>query len=156
VDNRPGAGSTLAAEAVVRAAPDGYTLLQVAAPNAINATVYKNLSFNFIRDIAPVAGIFRYPYVMVVNPSLPARTVPEFIAYAKANPGKDHMALAGHGGVPPVAGKLFKKMAGVGLAHGAFRGSYFSDMLGGQVQVVFTPLPSSIGYIRAGTLRALA
>jgi len=156
VDNRPGAGSTLAAEAVVRAAPDGYTLLQVAAPNAINATVYKNLSFNFIRDIAPVAGIFRYPYVMVVNPSFSARTVPEFIAYAKANPGKINMASAGNGSVPHVAGELFKMMTGVDMLHVPYRGSYFSDMLGGQVQVVFTPLPSSIGYIRAGTLRALA
>jgi len=156
VDNRPGAGSNLAAEVVVRADPDGYTLLQVASPNAINATLYDNLSFNFIRDIAPVAGIMRYPYVMVVNPSLPAKTVPEFIAYAKANPGKINMASAGNGTAPHVFGELFMMMTGVNMLHVAYRGSYFSDLIGGQVQVVFSPLPSTIGYIKAGTLRALA
>src|SRR5580692_4318348 len=156
VDDRPGAGSNLAAEGVVRAEPDGYTLLQVASPNAINATLYDNLSFNFIRDIAPVAGIMRYPYVMVVNSSLPAKTVPEFIAYAKANPGKINMASAGNGTAPHVFGELFMMMTGVNMLHVAYRGSYFSDLIGGQVQVVFSPLPSTIGYIRAGTLRALA
>ena len=156
VDNRPGAASNIAAEVVVRAVPDGYTLLQVAPPNAINATLYEKLSFNFIHDIAPVAGIVRYPYVMVVNSSFPTKTVPEFIAYAKANPGKINMASAGNGSVPHVAGELFKMMTGVEMLHVPYRGSYFSDLLGGQVQVVFTPLPAAIGYIRAGTLRALA
>jgi tripartite-type tricarboxylate transporter receptor subunit TctC len=156
VDNRPGAGSNLAAEVVVRADPDGYILLQVASPNAINATLYDNLSFNFIRDIAPVAGIMRYPYVLVVNPSFPAKTVPEFIAYAKANPGKINMASAGNGTAPHVFGALFMMMTGVNMLHVPYRGSYFSDLLGGQVQVVFSPLPSTIGYIRAGTLRPLA
>jgi tripartite-type tricarboxylate transporter receptor subunit TctC len=156
VDDRPGAGSNLAAEVVVRAEPDGYTLLQVASPNAINATLYDNLSFNFIRDIAPVAGIMRYPYVMVVNSSFPAKTVPEFIAYAKANPGKINMASAGNGTAPHVFGELFMMMTGVKMLHVAYRGSYFSDLIGGQVQVVFSPLPSTIGYIKAGTLRALA
>ncbi|MFZ2068165.1 MAG: tripartite tricarboxylate transporter substrate binding protein [Xanthobacteraceae bacterium] len=156
VDDRPGAGSNLAAEVVVRAEPDGYTLLQVASPNAINATLYDNLSFNFIRDIAPVAGIMRYPYVMVVNSSFPAKSVPEFIAYAKANPGKINMASAGNGTAPHVFGELFMMMTGVKMLHVAYRGSYFSDLIGGQVQVVFSPLPSTIGYIKAGTLRALA
>jgi tripartite-type tricarboxylate transporter receptor subunit TctC len=156
VENRPGAGSNIAAEVVVRADPDGYTLLQVASPNAINATLYDNLSFNFIRDIAPVAGIMRYPYVLVVNSSFPAKTVPEFIAYAKANPGKINMASAGNGTAPHVFGELFMIMTGVDLLHVPYRGSYFSDLLGGQVQAVFSPLPSTIGYIRAGTLRPLA
>ena len=156
VDDRPGAGSNLAAEFVVRADPDGYTLLQVASPNAINATLYDNLGFNFIRDIAPVAGIMRYPYVMVVTPSLPTKTVPEFIAYAKANPGKINMASAGNGTAPHVFGELFMMMTGVNMLHVPYRGNYFSDLIGGQVQVVFSPLPSTIGYIRAGTLRALA
>jgi len=156
VENRPGAGSNIAAEAVVRADPDGYTLLQAASPNAINATLFSNLSFNFIRDIAPVVGIFRYPYVMVVNSAVPAQTLPEFIAYAKANPGKIDMASAGNGTAPHVFGELFKMMAGVNMLHVPYRGSYFSDLIAGQVQVVFSPLPSTIGYIRAGTLRALA
>jgi tripartite-type tricarboxylate transporter receptor subunit TctC len=156
VDDRPGAGSNLAAEVVVRAEPDGYTLLQVASPNAINATLYHNLSFNFIRDIAPVAGIMRYPYVLTVNSSFPARTVPEFIAYAKANPGKINMASAGNGTAPHVFGELFMMMTGVNMLHVAYRGPYFSDLISGQVQAVFSPLPSTIGYFRAGTLRALA
>jgi tripartite-type tricarboxylate transporter receptor subunit TctC len=156
VDDRPGAGSNIATEAVVRADPDGYTLLQVASPNAINATLYSNLSFNFIRDIAPVVGIFRYPYVMVVNSSVPAKTLPEFIAYARANPGKIDMASAGNGTAPHVFGELFKMMTGVNMLHVPYRWSYFSDLIAGQVQVVFSPLPSTIGYIRAGTLRPLA
>ena len=156
VDNRPGAGSNIAAEAVVKADPDGYTLLQVASPNAINATLYANLGFNFIRDIAPVAGVMRYPYVMVITPSLPAKTTPEFIAYAKANPGKINMASAGNGTAPHVFGELFMMMTGVNMVHVPYRGPYFSDLMAGQVQVVFSPLPSTIGYIKAGTLRALA
>ena len=156
VDDRPGAGSNIAAEAVIRAEPDGYTLLQVASPNAINASLYSHLSFNFIRDIAPVVGIFRYPYVMVVNSSVPAKTLAEFIAYARANPGKIDMASAGNGTAPHVFGELFKMMTGVNMLHVPYRGSYFSDLIAGQVQVVFSPLPSTIGYIRAGTLRALA
>ena len=156
VEDRPGAGSNIAAEVVVRADPDGYTLLQVASPNAINATLYDNLSFNFIRDIVPVAGIMRYPYVVVVNPSFPAKTVPEFIAYAKANPGKINMASAGNGTAPHVFGALFMIMTGVNLLHVPYRGPYFADLMAGQVQVVFSPLPSTIGYIKAGTLRALA
>jgi tripartite-type tricarboxylate transporter receptor subunit TctC len=156
VEDRPGAGSNIAAEAVVRADPDGYTLLQVASPNAINATLYDNLSFNFVRDIAPVAGIMRYPYVVTVNPSFPAKTVPEFIAYAKANPGKINMASAGNGTAPHVFGELFMMMTGVTMLHVPYRGPYFADLIAGQVQVVFSPLPSTIGYFKAGTLRPLA
>jgi tripartite-type tricarboxylate transporter receptor subunit TctC len=156
VDDRPGAGSNLAADVVVRADPDGYTLLQVASPNAINATLYDNLGFNFIRDIAPVAGIMRYPYVLTVNQSFPAKTVPEFIAYAKANPGKINMASAGNGTAPHIFGELFMMMTGVTMLHVAYRGPYFSDLIGGQVQAVFSPLPSTIGYFKAGTLRPLA
>ncbi len=158
VENRPGAGSNVATEFVVRAPADGYTLLLVAAPAAINATLYDNLNFNFIRDIAPVAGILRVPEVMVVNPSVPAKTVPELIAYAKANPGKINMASAGNGTVPHVAGELFKFMAGVDLVRVGCRGGgpALIDLLGGQVQVMFEPTLSTIAYIRAGKLRALA
>jgi len=141
---------------VVRAEPDGYTLLQVALPNAINATLYSKLSFNFIRDTAPVVGIFRYPYVMVVSSSVPAKTLAEFIAYARANPGKIDMASAGNGTAPHIFGELFKMMTGITMLHVPYRGSYFSDLIAGRVQVVFSPLPSTIGYIRAGTIRALA
>ncbi len=158
VENRPGAGGNVATELVVRAPADGYTLLLVPAPAAINATLYDNLSFNFIRDIASVAGILRVPEVMVVNPSVPANTVPEFIAYAKANPGKINMASAGNGSVPHVAGELFKFMAGVDLVRVGYRGGgpALIDLLGGQVQVMFEPTLSTIAYIRAGRLRALA
>jgi tripartite-type tricarboxylate transporter receptor subunit TctC len=156
IENRPGAGSNLGTELVVRAPPDGYSLLLVTAQNAINATLYDNLSFNFIRDIAPVAAIGRIPFVMVVNPSIPAKTVPGFIAYAKANPGKINMASAGNGSMPHVLGELFQMMAGVDLLHVPYRGSYFPDLLGGQVQVLFGPVSSLIGYIRGGQLRAIA
>src|ERR1700676_2020568 len=156
VENRPGAGTNIAAESVVHASPDGYSLLWVTQTNAINATLYDTLSFNFIRDIQPVASILRVPAVMMVNPSLPAKTVPEFIAYSKANPGKINMSSPGNGSVNHIAGELFKMMAGVDLVHVPYRGSMFPDLLSGQVQVTFNPLPSSLEFIRAGKLRALA
>jgi len=158
IENRPGASSNIATEAVVRAPADGYTLLMVGSWNTINATLYDKLNFNFTRDIAPVGGIQRYPYVMVVNPSLPTKSVPEFIAYAKANPGKINMASPGTGTGPHIAGELFKMMAGVDMVHVPYRGAALalSDLLGGQVQVQFASMPSSIQYIRAGQLRALA
>ncbi|HEV3160846.1 MAG TPA: tripartite tricarboxylate transporter substrate binding protein [Xanthobacteraceae bacterium] len=158
IENRSGAGGTVGTEVVVRAAPDGYTLLQVNTPNAINATLYDNLSYNFIRDIVPVASIIRTPLVMEVNPSFPAKTVPEFIAFAKANPGKINMASGGNGTPGHVAGELFKMMAGVSMVHVPYRGGALAptDLLGGQVQVLVDPIPASIGYLRAGKLRALA
>jgi tripartite-type tricarboxylate transporter receptor subunit TctC len=158
VDNRPGAGSNVGTELVVQASPDGYTLLLVTTTNAINATLYDKLNFNFIRDIAPVGSIMRTANVMLVNPSSPAKTVPEFIAYAKANPGKINMATAGVGSPPHVYGELFKAMAGVDLISVHYRGGGpgLVDLLGGQVQVMFEGIVSSIGYIRAGKLRALA
>ena len=156
VENRPGAAGNIATEVVVRAAPDGYTLLEVISGNAANVTLYPNLNFDFIRDIAPVASICRVPDVMVVNPSVPAKTVPGFIAYAKANPGKINMASAGNGSASHLAGELFKKMTGVDLVHVPYRGSFLPDLLGGQIQVVFPPIPTVIGYIRADKLRALA
>jgi tripartite-type tricarboxylate transporter receptor subunit TctC len=158
VENRPGAASNLAAQAVVRAPPDGYTLFLVTSVNAVNATLYEKLNFNFISDIAPVASISRVPNVMVVNPSFPAKTVPEFIAYAKANPGKINMASAGNGESGHVFGELFKMMAHVHLVHVPYRGaaSALTDLLGGQVQVMFSTMPASIQYIRAGNLRPLA
>jgi len=156
VENRTGAGTNLATDAVVRALPDGYTLLQVTASNAVNATLYDNLSFNFIRDIAPVASIDRTPYVMEVNPSVPVKTVPEFIAYAKANPGKINMASNGIGSAGHIAGELFERMTGVDMVHVPYRGSYLPDLIGGQTQVTFSPIPTSIEQIRAGKLRALA
>ena len=157
-ENRPGAGSNIATEAVVRASPDGYTLGLVGAPNAINATLYEKLNFNFLRDIAPVAGIVRMPNVMVVLPSFPATTVPGFIAYAKANPGKINMASSGNGSTPHVSGELFKMMTGVDIQHVPYRsaGPALADLFGGQVQVMFDNLPSSIEHIRAGKLRPLA
>ena len=158
IENRPGAASNIATEAVVRAPGDGYTLLLVNPANAISATLYDNLKFNFIRDIAPVAGIVRVPNVMVVNPSVPARTVDEFVAYAKANPGTLNYASAGNGTVVHLAGELFDMMTGVAMVHVPYRGSApaLTDMLGGHVQVMFDALPSSIEHVRTGKLRALA
>jgi tripartite-type tricarboxylate transporter receptor subunit TctC len=156
VDNRPGAAGNIGTEAVVRAATDGYTLLQATASNAINATVYDKLSFDFIRDIAPVAGVIRVPQVLVVNLSVPAATVPEFIAYARLNPGRLAMASGGIGSVQHVAGELFKMMAGIDLLHVPYRGNPRSDLIGGQVQLMFDTLPASIGQVRSGSLRALA
>jgi tripartite-type tricarboxylate transporter receptor subunit TctC len=158
VENRSGASGNIAVEAVVRASPDGYTLLQIIGTNAINASLYDNLNFNFIRDIAPIASIARVPLVMEVNPSVPANTVLEFIAYAMANPGKISMASAGIGTPGHVAGELFKIMTGVDMVHVPYRGSapLVTDLLGGQVQAAFDNLPPSIGHIRTGTLRALA
>jgi tripartite-type tricarboxylate transporter receptor subunit TctC len=155
IQNQPGAGSNLATETVVRAAPDGYTLLEVSASNAWNATLYKDFNFNFIRDIAPVASVTRAAGVMEVNPSVPAKTVPEFIAYAKANPGKINMATAGVGSAPHLYGELFKMTAGVDLVTVNYRGSALAlpDLIGGQVQVTFDVVISSIGHIRAGKLR---
>ena len=158
VENRPGAGGNIGTEAVVRAPPDGYTLLLVGSPNMINATLYEKLNFNFIRDIAPVASTDRVPLVMEVNPAFPAKSVPEFIAYTKANPGKINMASAGTGTGQHVAGELFKMMAGVDMTHVPYRsaGPALTDLIGGQVQVMFDGLPASIEHIRAGRLRALA
>ena len=156
VENRPGAGGNVGTEIVVRALPDGYTLLLVLSSNAYSAKLYANLNFNFIRDIAPVASIVDAPYAMVVNPSVPAKTVPEFIAYAKVNPGKLNMASAGIGGATHVFGALFMMMAGVNLLHVPYRGNFIPDLLGGQVQVVFAPITHLIEYIRTGKLRALA
>jgi len=156
VENHAGASSNIAAEAVVRASPDGYTLLLITTANAVNATMFK-LNFNFIRDIAPVASISRVPFVMEVHPSVPANTVAEFIAYAKANPGKINMASAGTGNTTHVCGELFKMMASVDLFHVPYRGAQvFPALLAGEAQVYFGPLLSSIGYVRAGNLRALA
>jgi tripartite-type tricarboxylate transporter receptor subunit TctC len=158
VENRPGAATNIGTEAVVRAAPDGYTLLGMTANNATNAAIYDKLNFNFIRDIAPVARTIRVPLVLEVHPSVPARTVPEFIAYAKANPGKINMASSGNGAPSHVAGELFSMMAGVKFTHVPYRGDApaITDLLGGQVQLYFGFLPGSIEHIRAGKLRALA
>ena len=158
VENRPGAASNLAVEMVARAVPDGYTLLSVGPATTINAALYRNLSFDFLRDIAPVAGTMRVPNVMVVNPSFPAKTVSEFIAYAKADPGKINMATAGPGSTLRMFGELFCMMTGISLTAVSYRGgsAAFVDLLSGQVQVMFGPLSESIGHIRSGELRALA
>jgi len=158
VENRPGGGTNIGAEAVVRAPPDGYTLLLVSTSGVINATVYDRLNFDFLRDITPVAGIIRLPLVMVVNPSVSAKTVPEFTAYAKANPAKINLGSPGIGSSPHVAGELFKMMAGVDLVHVPYRGGgpVMTDLLGGQVQVLFGSTSLTIEQIRAGKLRPLA
>jgi tripartite-type tricarboxylate transporter receptor subunit TctC len=156
IENRPGAGSNIAAEIVVRAPPDGYTLLLAVSSSAINATLYSNLSFNFIRDIAPVAMIGLGPFAMIVNPKLPTKSVPEFIAYAKSNSGKINMASQGNGLASHLMGELFKMMAGVNLVHVPYSGSFIADLLGGQVQVAFTPITTVIEYLRDARLRPLA
>jgi tripartite-type tricarboxylate transporter receptor subunit TctC len=158
VENRTGAATNVATEAVVRAAPDGYTLLVSSAANAINATLYDSLKFNFIRDTTPVSSVIGTPLVMMVNPSFPAKTVPAFIAYAKDNPGKINMASSGSGSPPHVAGELFKMTTGIKMIHIPYRGDVpaITDLLAGQVQVYFGTLPASVEYVRAGNLRALA
>ena len=158
IESRPGAATNIATEAVVHAPPDGYTLLLVAPANAINVTLYEKLNYNFLHDIAPVAGLIRFPNVMEVNPSVPAKTVPEFIAYAKANPGKLNMASSGNGSTIHVSGELFKMMTGISMIHVPYRGGApaLTDMISGQVQVMFDNVPTSIEFIRAGKLRPLA
>jgi tripartite-type tricarboxylate transporter receptor subunit TctC len=158
IENRPGAGSNVGTEAVVNAPPDGYTLLLVGASSAINATLYEKLNFNFLRDITSVAGIISIPFIMAVNPSVPAKTVSEFIAYAKVNPSKVNMGSGGNGTAGHLSGELFKMMAGVNMIHVPYRGEALAltDLLGGQVQVMFGTMPASIEYIRAGKLRPLA
>jgi tripartite-type tricarboxylate transporter receptor subunit TctC len=158
IENRPGAGSNIGTEVVVNAPPDGYTLLLVGASSAINATLYEKLSFNFLRDIAPVSGIISIPFIMAVNPSFPTKTVSEFIAYARANPGKVNMASGGNGTAGHLSGELFKMMAGINMVHVPYRGEApaLTDMLGGQVQAMFGTMPASIEYVRAGKLRPLA
>jgi tripartite-type tricarboxylate transporter receptor subunit TctC len=158
IENRPGAGGNIATEAVVRAPPDGYTLLAIGSNNMINATLYEKLNYNFIRDIAPVASIYRVSQVMEVNPSFPAKTVPEFIAHAKAHPGEISFASAGNGSVAHVTGELFKMMTGVNMLHVPYRGAppALTDLIAGQVHVMFDNMPSSIEHIRAGRLRPLA
>ena len=156
VEDQPGAGTNIATERVVRALPDGYTFLMATSTNAINATLYDNLKFNFIRETTPVASIARTPLLMEVYPSFPAKTVPDFITYAKANPGKINMATAGIGSTVHLAGELFMTMTGVRLVPVHYRTSYVPDMLAGQVQLVFSPIPTTIEQVRAGKLRALA
>jgi len=158
IESRPGAGTNIATEAVVRAPPDGYTLLLVAPANAINASLYDKLNYNFIRDIVPVSGLIRFPNVVVVNPAVPVNTIPELIAYAKANPGKLNMASSGNGSTIHVSGELFKMMTGINMVHVPYRGGApaLTDMVAGQVQVMFDNLPTSLEFIRAGKLRALA
>jgi tripartite-type tricarboxylate transporter receptor subunit TctC len=156
VDNRPGGASNIGTEMVVHAAPDGYTLLTVTMTNAINVSLYDNLDFDLLRDIAPVSGLVRLPLVVTVNPAVPAQTLPEFIAYAKANPGKINYASVGSGAATNVAGELFKLMAGVNLVNVPYRSNYMPDLLSGQVQASFSPILQTIGSIKAGKLRALA
>ena len=158
IENRPGAGSNLGTEVVVNAPPDGYTLLYLSSANATNATMYEKLNFNFIRDIAPVASLVRFPYVLEVNPSVPVKTVPELIAYAKANPGKLSIASAGTGTPAHIAGELFKQTTGIDMVHVPYRGAALAltDLIGGQVQVMIDNMAASLEHIRAGRLRALA
>jgi tripartite-type tricarboxylate transporter receptor subunit TctC len=158
IENRPGAGGNVGTEAVVRSPPDGYTMLLVTTANAINASLYERLNYNFIRDIAPVAALIRVPAVLEINPMVPVDSVPAFIAYAKANPGRLNMASAGNGTIQHVAGEMFKMMAGVSLQHVPYRGQApaLTDLIGGQVQVMFDSMPASIEHIRAGKVRALA
>jgi tripartite-type tricarboxylate transporter receptor subunit TctC len=158
IENRPGAGSNIGTEAVVRASPDGYTLLLAINPNAVNATLYDKLNYNFVRDIVPVASISQSPNIMVVPPPFPAKTIAEFIAYAKANPGRITMATGGNGATAHMAGELFRMMAGIDLLRVPYRGAApaLTDLLAGQVQVMFPTMPSAIEYVRAGSLRALA
>jgi tripartite-type tricarboxylate transporter receptor subunit TctC len=158
IENRPGGGTNIATEMVVRSPADGHTILSVAVPAAVNATLYEKLNFDFIRDIAPVAGIIRVGLVLVVNPSLPVKAIPEFIAYAKTNPGKINMASAGNGTTPHIAGELFKMMTGVNIVHIPYRGGApaLTDLIGGQVQVYFGSISEAIEYIRAGKVRPLA
>ena len=158
VENRTGAGGNIGTETVVNAAPDGYTLLLATVPNAVNASLYEKLSFNFVRDITPVAGVIRVPMVVLINPAVPAQTLPEFISYAKANPGKVNMASAGSGSAPHMAGELFKLMTGVDMVHVPYRGQgpAMTDLLNGQVQVLFAAAPGTADFIKTGKLRALA
>jgi len=156
VEDRPGAGGSIATQTVVNASADGYTLLMATSANAINATLYPNLSFNFIRDVAPIASISRVPFVLVVNPAVPARAIPEFIAYAKANPYKINMASAGIGSTTHLCYELFKMTTGLDLVHVPYRASYLPDLIGGQVQGAFSTVPQALEYVRDGKLRALA
>jgi tripartite-type tricarboxylate transporter receptor subunit TctC len=156
VENRPGAGTNLAAGDAARATPDGYTLLLATSANTVNATLYQNLNFNLRTDIAPVASIDLVPYVLEINPSVPAKTLPEFIAYAKANPGKINMASQGIGTGPHVAGELFQMMTGVQFVHVAYTGTPYADLIAGQVQMMFSPIAASISYVKSGQLRSLA
>jgi tripartite-type tricarboxylate transporter receptor subunit TctC len=158
IENRPGAGGNIGTEAVVRSPPDGYTMLLVTTANAINASLYERLNYNFIRDIAPVAALIRVPAVLEINPMVPVDSVPAFVAYAKANPGRLNMASAGNGTIQHVAGEMFKMMTGLSLQHVPYRGQApaLSDLIGGQVQVMFDSMPASIEHIRAGKVRALA
>jgi tripartite-type tricarboxylate transporter receptor subunit TctC len=156
IENRPGAGGNIGTEIAVKAPADGYTLLLISPSATVNGTLYGNLNFNFLRDIVPVAGVARAPYVLVLNPSVPAQTVPELIAYAKANPGKINMASAGNGSLSHMCGELFKAMADINMLHVPYRASFVPDLLGGQVQAVFSPISQSLVHIQSGKLRALA
>jgi tripartite-type tricarboxylate transporter receptor subunit TctC len=156
IENRPGAATNLAAADVSRAMSDGYTLLLITSANTVNATLYQNLNFNLATDIVPVASVDLVPYVLEINPSLPAKTLPEFIAYAKANPGKINMASNGVGSGPHVAGELFQMMAGIKLVHVPYTGNPYADLIAGQVQMMFSPIPASISYVKSGQLRPLA
>ena len=158
IENRPGGGTNIATEAVVRAAPDGYTLLLVAPANAINATLYEKLNFNFLRDIEPIAGIIRFPNVVAVNPQVPVNTIPELIAYAKANPGKLNMASSGNGSTIHMSGELFKMMTGIDMVHVPYRGGApaLTDLISGQVQVMFDNIPTCAEHVKSGKLRGLA